>query len=80
MSKTREAFYAGWRAGARFKIEAEESQHNSPDTAWIEFEKRLASRPTSKQVCERLVVLFFVLAVFGFIVAPLLIKLQRMVQ
>lgn len=80
MSKTREAFYAGWRAGARFKIEAEESQHNSPDTAWIEFEKRLASRPSFSQVCERAVVLLFVLAVFAFIVAPLVIKLGKVAQ
>lgn len=76
MSKTREAFYAGWRAGARFKIEGDEAKHFDPDTAWCEFESKLASRPTLSQVCERVVVLFCVLAVLGFVVAPLLIKLE----
>lgn len=76
MSKTREAFYAGWRAGARSKVEPDGVQFTDPDKAWEDFEKRLASRPTLSQVCERVVVLFFVLAVLGFVVAPLLIKLE----
>lgn len=76
MSKTREAFYAGWRAGARSKIEVDSAQFTDPDKAWGEFEKKLATRPTLSQVCERLVVLFCVLAVLGFVVAPLLIKIE----
>jgi hypothetical protein len=76
MSKTREAFYAGWRAGARSKVEHDAVQFTDPDAAWCEFEKKLALRPSLSQVCERLVVLFCVLAVLGFVVAPLLIKLE----
>lgn len=80
MSKTREAFYAGWRAGARSKVEADAVQFTDPDKAWCEFEKKLALRPSFSQVCERAVVLLFVLAVFAFIVAPLVIKLGEVAR
>lgn len=80
MSKTREAFYAGWRVGARSQLDPCDPKFTDPDAAWAEFESKLAARPTLSQVCERVVVLFCVLAVLGFIVAPLLIKLEWVVK
>lgn len=77
MSKTREAFYAGWQAGCETNgLDHEDPRWQTAQPAWIEFEQRLASRPSFQQVCERVVVLLSLLAILAFVVAPLLIKLE----
>lgn len=76
-SKTKEAFYRGWQAGCETnKLDQDDPRWQTAEHAWREFEERLALRPSFSQVCERVVVLFCVLAVLGFVVAPLLIKLE----
>lgn len=74
-SKTKEAFYAGWRAARDAKDE-----FVTEDSAWERFEQRMATRPSFQVVCERLVVLLSLLAILAFIVAPLLIKFEKVVQ
>lgn len=76
-SKTKEAFYRGWQAGCETNsLDPDDPRWKTAEPAWQEFEAQQAARPTLSQVCERVVVLFCVLAVLGFVVAPLLIKLE----